>query len=245
MSDQLQHKLSRFEVEPPARIWGAITDAFEDQSSITADKLQHFEAVPKTSVWDQIEQNLDTSSDTQPLKIPVYKRISQPLRYGSAVAILVLVAVAIFFLSNKDVATGNIAQQPTGTPPAQNQSNTVKATTTTSDPARSNQSAGSGKTTRTVNDRQTANSDTENEASTSQKTASERYLTVATEEGTSVRLSKKVFPVFDCAEHSTAIKRFQCKENIEALQKMASSLASPSGDFASLMDMIKTLEENR
>ena len=245
MSNQLQHRLFHFEVEPPARMWEAITDALEDQTSSAADKLQQFEAVPKAAVWDKIEENLNVTTDTQPHQIPSYKRLSKPLRYGSAVAILVLVAVAIFLFTNKDMASGNLAQQPGGTLPAQNQSNTVKASTTTPKPDRSSQSTGSGKGNGTRVDRQTYNSDSENETSTTQKAASERYLTVATEEGTSVRLSKKVFPVFDCAEHSTAIKRFQCKENIEALQKMASSLASPSGDFASLMDMIKTLEENR
>jgi hypothetical protein len=245
MNNQLQHRLSNLEVDPTTGMWDAITDALEDQTSATAGKLQHFEAAPKAHLWQQIEKDLDTDSETQTHKIPAYKRLEQPLRYGGAVAILVLVAATIVFLLNKETTPGKFAQQPTITLPSQKQPHSGKATDPLSNSSKASPSAASGKASVSNNNEHTPGDEAEDEKGSAQRSTSSRYLTVATEEGTPIRLSKKVFPVFDCAEHSTAIKRHQCKENIEALQKMASSLASPSGDFASLMDMIKTLEENR
>ncbi|HYH13671.1 MAG TPA: hypothetical protein VD794_00530, partial [Flavisolibacter sp.] len=84
-----------------------------------------------------------------------------------------------------------------------------------------------------------------NLANTLTSTTTKRYKVVAKEDGKLVRLSQKAFAVFDCAVKATANKNIRCKENIESMQeKMATSVISPTGDFAGLIDMIKTLEEN-
>jgi hypothetical protein len=78
------------------------------------------------------------------------------------------------------------------------------------------------------------------------KKESGRYLTMANDNGKKVRLSKKVASVFDCADNAASSKSIRCKESIESLQqKMSASLVSPSGDFSGLIDMIKSLEENK
>src|SRR5215204_3539336 len=104
MSNQLQHKLAHLEVEPPARLWDAITDALEDQTSAAAGKLQHFEAVPKAQLWEQIESGLDAIPEAQQHKIKAPRRIPQALRYVGAAAILFMVAATVIFLLNEDTA---------------------------------------------------------------------------------------------------------------------------------------------
>jgi hypothetical protein len=246
MSDRLQHKLAHYEVKPPAATWSAIVDALEDQSSALAGRLQNLEMSPPAHLWQQIEGELDAEIKTPSPNISLYRRLAKPLRYGAAVAILALVAISVTLLLNKNSVSSELAQQPAmnrpveseAAPTIESKTETVRSQSQLAQPIENKES--SAKTERPALSAE--NADIEKPT---QQPVDHRYLTVATETGTPVRLSKKVYAVFDCAEHSTTLQRHQCKKNIESLQKMASSLASPSGDFASLMDMIKTLEENR
>lgn len=249
MSSQLQHRLLQLEVEPPAGLWDAISDALDEQSAPAAEKLRSFEAIPPPQIWQQLEAELDTAAEVPARTVPFYRRYATALRYGSAVAVLLLVAVTITLLVNNSGASSKVARQSSASQPA------AKATAPAEGEASLRQSEADQEETSPsrVNEPEEKSYDDETSspdenlpvAKAPQRSFSSRYLTVATEAGKPVRLSKKVYPVFDCAEHSSTLERFQCQENIEALQKMASSLASPSGDFASLIDMIKTLEENR
>ena len=68
---------------------------------------------------------------------------------------------------------------------------------------------------------------------------------MANDKGKVVRLSKKVIPVFNCADNYKSSNNLACKENIELLQhKMATSLISASADFGGLVDLLKDLKEN-
>lgn len=230
-------------------MWDAISDALDEQSTPAAEKLRAFEAAPAPQLWQQIASELDTAEDAPTPALPFYRRYAKAFRYGSAAAVLLLVALTITLLVNNNGDKQKVARQSaTSQPSGQNLQPaapevTVHATEEPTSAQVRRKSTVSGDYT----DRKAVTS-TDNETAVAKATSrppSSRYLTVATETGTAVRLSKKVYPVFDCAEHSSTFERFQCQENIEALQKMASSLASPSGDFASLIDMIKTLEENR
>lgn len=230
-------------------MWDAISDALDTQSTPAAEKLRAFEAAPAPRLWQQIADGLNTTEAAPAKTIPFYQRYAKPLRYGSAAAVLLLVAVTITLLVNNSGDTNKIAQQPATT----KQSGKTPQLATQEATIRASEAPGQAQARKQAKDREESTisrtpSSTDNNAAVAKTTprpAGGRYLTVASETGKPVRLSKKVYPVFDCAEHSSAFERFQCQENIESLQKMASSLASPSGDFASLMDMIKTLEENR
>lgn len=249
MSNQLQHRLFHFEVEPPAATWDAISEALDEQTTPAAEKLRDFEAAPAPQLWQQIASSLDATDEAPAPAIPFYRRYGKALRYGSAAAVLLLVAFTLTFLVGKSGDSQKVAQQPTTSQPSEQtpQPNTPEVTVRASEEPNRSPLRRKSTVAGDLTDRE-AGTSTENETSVAKAAARPspgRYLTVATETGKAVRLSKKVYPVFDCAEHSSAFERFQCQENIEALQKMASSLASPSGDFASLIDMIKTLEENR
>ena len=249
MSNQLQHRLLQFEVEPPAATWDAISDALDEQTTPAAEKLRAFEAAPAPRLWQQIESGLEGADDDAAPAIPFYRRYAKALRYGSAAAVLLLVALTITFLVNNNSNTSKVAQQSATVQPSRQTPRTAppEATVRASDEPNGAQEHYQRTAPGHQAERGTLTSPTDETAvaKADPRPASGRYMTVANETGKAVRLSKKVYPVFDCAEHSSALERFQCQENIEALQKMASSLASPSGDFASLIDMIKTLEENR
>jgi hypothetical protein len=64
--------------------------------------------------------------------------------------------------------------------------------------------------------------------------------------GKTLRVSKKLYAVFDCADNATALNSKRCKENIQTLQrKMAAAVVTPTNDFTSVIDMIKTLEKEQ
>jgi hypothetical protein len=246
MSDRFQQKLAHYEVAPPPGTWSAIVDALEDQSSAVSSKLQNLEEPPPARLWQHIEDELDTDRDIQPQNIPLHKRFAKPLRYGSAVAILVLVAVTITLLLQKDTQSDQLAQQPTLSLPARDKAaSTTESGTVSEDSQQQPVQSVDNTEPEAQTDESPLSADNPPTEKTTHRPNDHRYLTVATETGTPVRFSKKIYPVFDCAEHSTDQKRHQCKKNIEYMQKMASSMSYPSGDFASLIDMIKTLEENR
>lgn len=230
-------------------MWDAISDALDEQTTRAAEKLRAFEAAPAPQLWQVIASEIDAAEDAPSRTIPFYKRYTTALRYAGAAAILVLVALTITYLVYNSSDSRKVARQPSVSVPTGKAPQPASGEVTvrqTEDPDRVPEHRQKSK--QEINtDRRTATAtgDKPSVASANPRPAPGRYMTVATETGKPVRLSRKVYPVFDCAEHSAAFERFQCQENIEALQKMASSLASPSGDFASLIDMIKTLEENR
>ena len=241
MSNQLQHRLLNIEVEPPAKMWDAINEALNDQNSIVADKLLHFEQTPKAHLWENINQELDHITDVDkvvPSSIPFYKRYARPLRYGSAVAILAFLAITISLLLNKGAVSNELTQQSTV-------SNTTNTVARASKPSVYTETNKKDKDQLSPSSESQTNSIADFEEIVIPASTTTRYMTVASETGKPVRLSKKAYEVFNCAENSQAALAYRCKENITSLQqKAASAFASPSGDFASLMDMIKELEEN-
>jgi hypothetical protein len=65
-----------------------------------------------------------------------------------------------------------------------------------------------------------------------------RYMIATTSAGKVVRLPKKAYSDYVCAE---AYKNYQCKEKIASIQsKMAASVAT---DFTEFMDLLKKLQE--
>ncbi|MFN2457447.1 MAG: hypothetical protein ABR502_04525 [Chitinophagaceae bacterium] len=152
-------------------------------------------------------------------------------KYISAAAILILLATGVTYLfisrSNSDVAQ-NSSHSKTDSPVVK-PSLVIPDTQAITSPNNSQENNDISKSDNGVNSKLYA-----------------RYTTYTNENGNTVRLSKKLYPVFDCADKSTALSNKRCKENIQSLQrKMASSAISPSNDFASIIDMIKSLEKEQ
>jgi hypothetical protein len=237
MSSQLQDKLQQFEAMPPKDLWLAIEERLEVIDNNLQERLSTFEATPPSGAWSQIEAGLSTASTQKKATI----LNTSWFRYAAAAVVLGIIALTVFTLAF-DQPKNTIAQQPvspdltnstTATPSITKANNTP-----TSEPIHSN----TGNTANTVNSTLKTTSLSNTLASTTTK----RYKVVAKEDGKLVRLSQKALAVFDCAIKSTANTSERCKENIQNMQeKMATSIISPTADFAGLIDMIKTLEENK
>ena len=235
MSSQQPHKLLQFEAKPPTEMWAAIEAELDQRTTLpTLEKLATFEAAPPAHVWRQIERSM--ASIPAPEKVVSFKKYGW-VRYAAAAVILMAVAFTVitFGLQKEDkkLATQQGSNNTTAGPSDKTAVNTNKV----------NKDQGVTQPASPLSNTQSTRETEDTKKKTT--TPFKRYMTVAMDNGETVRLSKKVLPVFECADNATASIRKRCKENIENLQqKMASSLASPTTDFAGLIDMIKTLEEN-
>jgi hypothetical protein len=237
MSSQLQHKFQQFEATPPNDTWRAIEERLDDPSYSLQERLHDYEATPPFTAWNNIAAKLGKHSIHNANTRPIYQ--TKWFRVAAAAVILGGIALGILnYGVNKPSAT--IAQQPLV---KQAQSSTVasKTPTTTSTTTTSKQTAKSIIPIKEESISVATSTSTKENPSTITK----HYKVVATEDGQMVRLSQKAYAVFDCAVKGAAQKSSTCKENIQTMQaKMASSLVSPTTDFAGLIDMIKSLEEN-
>lgn len=238
MSNTPEHKLYHFEVEPSAKNWEAINNALDDQDTSFAKKLYNFEQLPPEKTWKEILPALENLKDTQNSQVTsLPNRFSKTYKYLAAASVFIIASIAVvFFLKKDDVSNDEVVQSATSV--QKNGSIAQPETTATAITTQPIEQAPGNKNQKI---------DVENKngtLSTNRQIAS-RYVTMADDEGHEVRLSKKAYNVFNCAENTAAINYERCKENIQSMQqKMSASLLSPAGDFAGLIDMIKTLEEN-
>ena len=100
MSNQIQNKLSQFEVQPPEGVWNRVANALDDiVLAHTGEMLANIEVEPNKDVWNTIQRQLDGA---RPAKvIPFHKKYARPLKYGSAVAIFVIIALVTNLLISK------------------------------------------------------------------------------------------------------------------------------------------------
>lgn len=242
MNSEFKDKLINYEERPPQGIWPAIEAALDDNSvpSSLSERLFQFEEKPSEKIWTEIEKTIGPQQEAELKNLPV--RYHKILRFSVAAAVLVAVAIGIrFFTMGKP--TDEVAYTVKVSTPQKTPAPAIPDTFQNEQPEKNIKKESKVEVSKT--EAPGGSSEISAEERKPVQNISPRYLTVADEKGKVVRLSKKVLPVFDCAgKTASAINR--CKENIQLLQqKMASSLVSPSGDFAGLMDMIKTLEEKQ
>jgi hypothetical protein len=221
MSNHFQNKLLKYEVDPPKTVWDNINSSL-DEELMGMRKLYNFEQQPSPFIWDKLVNQLNADSASGKI-IPFFKRYHKPLRYLGAASIITIVAITVALFVNKDAVSDELVYHPVS------KENPTKLLKLNEDIPENN--------IKKTND--------QNQDAANSFTKNSRYLTVANQKGNIVRLSQKALRVFNCAENIAAVNNSRCKENIQSLQqKMATSLVSPSGDFAGLIDMIKSLEEN-
>jgi hypothetical protein len=225
MSEVVKYKLENFESQPSARVWEAIASQLDEDHPQLREKLFAYSAEPPTTTWNNISEKLNAPAPVLPLQ----KNRTRFFKYSLvAAAVILAVIVTTVLINNRrrdDIALeSNPPLNGTGIPKDSNR-NIIAAKPDT------NKSAIPQDQIATVPDRPEKNA---------------RYLTVAHDDGTKVRLSKKVYPVINCAQQTASSISSKCRESIKALQeKMATSVNAASTDFGGLMDMLKDLEENR
>jgi len=241
MSNEFQNRLKNYEATPSDKVWPAIEEALDEQKQPHFQKLFDYEQEPNADIWNMIESCLDEESTKASNVFPLKKKNKNRFAYLMAAAVLLLVVVGITYLAtNKSSKELAVNQQktdsatPSGT--IKNSQKNSEANSLMSPQEKNNaalkQAIEEGKTENTV-------------ALNTAKITANRYTTMENEKGKVVRLSKKVIPVFDCADNLNANNNSSCKENIQNLQhKMATSFISTSADFGGLIDMLKDLKEN-
>ncbi len=240
MSNDLQHKLYNYEVTPSQEIWLALEKELEQSSSEPFKKLFGYEEQPSVHNWNKIQMQLNAAPESTAKVVFIKSRTKNVWKVGVAAAILILALFGVnYFFSqkndghlsvrnDKDVVSSGIRNSTIDikSKPIENEANTAKEERAKNNIA--DESKGNF-TTSQSNNKITAN----------------RYTTMANDKGKVVRLSKKVIPVFNCADNYKSSNNLACKENIELLQhKMATSLISASADFGGLVDLLKDLKEN-
>jgi len=253
MSSNVQKKLVEFSETPPASAWEGIVAALEGVPAY-AQKLQTYETAPPAGVWDKVALQLTAPpAKIIPLRTKLFK-------YAIAAAVLVAVAAgSIFYLTH---TTGpNLAGQSNKTS-TEIQKNTLANTEL---PSKTTSGQNQENTTENSNDLN-ANAITEStllpfasrvhigkwhrmparqlkikpeEKNIINTALADRYMIATTSAGTVVRLPKKAYSAYACAD---AYGDTYCKEKIASIQsKMA---ASVSTDFTDLMDLLKNLQDN-
>ncbi len=232
MNDQLQQRLLNFTAEPPGQVWDAVRSELDQQMPGISHKLSEYGTQPPKQLWEKIESGLEKPSVFS--VIPFYRKRAAKLM----AAAVILLAV---FLGVRSMVNFSGQEKPITSFENNIQEEAVRSTI---DSPTEHSDVDETKATRT----------TTVERNPSKKAVSasvaslnkNRYITVSNEDGRQVRLSKKIVPVFDCAGDKIKVKGMRCREDIKSLQeKIGSSFTSPSADFAGLIDMLKSLEENR
>jgi negative regulator of sigma E activity len=254
MNSDIQQKLFNYTEAPPTAAWDSIAAALEQEPAY-AQKLYAFEVAPPEKTWENVAARLATpEKGVIPLRTKFFK-------YAIAAAVLgVIAAGSIFYLKNGTAP--NLATQPQhnasdgqdkntlfdkgaqsggGTDAAQNDVTIEDGMASAVETRISNQAlvqfspgvrmAKNRPATRhiTIKPEIRAVIDTE---------VANRYMIATTANGQAVRLPKKAYSDYACAD---AYANGYCRERISSIQnQMAASVAT---DFTEFMDLLKKLQE--
>lgn len=252
MSSDVQHRLFNYSSEPPAGAWNGIVAALEETPPF-ARKLYQFEKEPPAAVWQKIALQLNT-----PETRIVPLRPAKLFKYAIAAAVLVAIAAgSIFYLKNSNApkladqpqnsaADPNIntlldtqlqAGEKTALPQEETGNNTIAANESTflqnaivhfsSRVHIAKKGIAAREIMITPKAKNIINTELSN-----------RYMIATTAAGNAVRLPKKAYSDYACAD---VFANKHCKEKIASIQsKMA---ASVSTDFTDFIDLLKKLQD--
>lgn len=257
MSSQLQHKLLRYEVQPPDGVWNKIAASLDENVSFTlSKKLDQYKEEPSRSVWQNISSQLDHSVFEKAKVVPFYVRYRKPLKYSGAVAIFIFLAVLTsLFVSRKTesdlpprgIANVNTTKKNTSKPSEISKgNNTVAQSTEKNKPEhRITKSKASG-----VRQEELHNpaflpfenffpQQAERNKIISSSVSSDKYMIYSDGNGNVVRLPKKIFNAFACPADDVI-----CKQRLRQLKEKFAASAMTT-DFTGLLQILKSLQENQ
>ena len=261
MSNQIQHKLSNYEVDPPAKAWEGIEAALDSGLQITfADKLYSFEQAPPVTTWQRISSQLGLDVKKPARVIPFFIKYSKPLKYSAAVAAFVIIAVLTsLFISKKTVSdsivtnilpsiqktiTDSIQPIENNLPPkqisiarlnTQKRSGHIRLST-----MKSNMWLGPEKLlVSNASVEKVVPQYAERTTAINYSSSDDKYMIYSEGDGNAVRLPKKLFDAFACNTD-----RITCKQKLKKLQEQVAASAMKT-DFTGILDMLNKLEENQ
>jgi hypothetical protein len=266
--NSLKHKMTSYEVIPPADVWDKITASL-DESEIGKKfptKLHDMQMNPPAAAWINIEAEL---SGAEAPVVPIRKSISPFVKYAAAAVLIGILTISYFQYfrltkaSTQSNTTDIASVKPDATPALPSVPDERDRVVTTSpnettpenkeviarvdQPARNMQN-------RSINRRPVAASypfaDVSDYAGDplyayaeySVPDMADRYIMLLTPEGNIIRMSKKLGNLVCCV--SGEEQDAECKSQLKKWQeKLATSPAAP-GNFLDIVNMVNSLDDN-
>jgi len=251
---KVQQKLKDFEVEPPELLWGKISTALDAGQTLPHEKrLYQLELSPPAVNWDRISQALDR----QKIAVtPSIKGRRYLYRYLSAAAVLIIIIVSASKYLNRATPAVEIAS-PLEIPAQKNEIFVPaiklpqeKQTTEYESPTVAMKAASASET----NKRRVAskmpllkiersssfagNLLNQKHSATFKSDLLERYIVFSKQSGETVRLPRKWFSFFNCADYAE-----DCKQKIKtAQQQIAAPDLMAATDFTGVLDLLQTMK---
>lgn len=255
MSSQLQNKFLHYEVPPPEGVWNKIAASLHENVSLTlSEKLYQYEENPSPVAWQNIVTQLDQPGVEKTKVVPFYIRYRRPLKYSSAVAIFIFLAVLTTLLISKKteselpaggVVQNNLINKDSSKTPGDSEENNSSIQKENNKPEQT--IAKSKVSKRRQEENETSFSFIENflprQAERNEVVNSsidtDKYMIYSDEDGNVVRLPKKIFSAFACPSEDMI-----CRQKLQQLrEKFAASATTP--DFTGLLQILKSLQENQ
>jgi hypothetical protein len=264
----LKHKMTSYEVVPPAGVWDKIAASLDESGSghTFPSKLHDMQVNPPAAAWINIEAEL---TGAEAPVIPIRKRTSPILRYAAAAIVIGILATAVFMYSGRTGGSSQpntadmVSVKPDATPAVPSAPDERDRVVTTSPnetspenkqiiaqadlPARNLQNRSIRRTTAVASYPYAEASDYAGNplyayADYSLPDLADRYIMLMTPEGNIIRMSKKLGNLVCCV--SGEEQDADCKSQLKKWQeKLASSPAAP-GNFLDIVNMVNSLDDN-
>ena len=253
MNAEFKHKLFNYSEAPPGTAWEGIAAALDEQPDY-ARKLQQYQPTPPADAWNKIAQHLDApKAAVLPLRTKLFK-------YAIAVAVLGLIAAGSLLYMQSNTGP-NLANGPQQAPSTDITKEALLETKEQTGFAETDNEMSSDNNADVTDENGTEskavvqfasrvriamrNPDAQ-PADITPKAKNvidielpNRYMIATTAGGKAVRLPKKAYSAYACADAYTDAS---CRERIASIQnKMAASVAT---DFTEFVDLLKKLQEN-
>jgi hypothetical protein len=265
----LKHKMTNYEVVPPAQAWDNIAASLDESESGQSfpSRLHDMQVNPPAAAWINIENEL---TGAEAPVIPLKKRSNPFVRYAAAAIVIGILAVAVFRYSGrtngtsdvnptKDIATtqpeksGVIPAPPTekNNLPAINPDEVIidnrAVIAQVEQPSHTAEHRSIHRASAVSNYPSGDASDYAGNplyayADYTLPDVADRYIMLMTPQGTIIRMSKKLGNLVCCV--SGEEQDADCKSQLKKWQeKLASSPAAP-GNFLDIVNMVNSLDDN-
>ena len=265
----LKHKMTNYEVVPPAQVWDNIAASLDESESGQSfpSRLHDMQVNPPAAAWINIENEL---SGAEAPVIPMKKRVAPWIKYAAAAVLIGILGISYFQYyhltkgSSQVNSPTNIASaEPKKSdvvpaPPTENNNlpgvNTDETTTDNRAVIAQIEQPSHNPEHRSTHRASAVTSYASNDASDyagnplyayadyTLPDVADRYIMLMTPQGTIIRMSKKLGNLVCCV--SGEEQDADCKSQLKKWQeKLAASPAAP-GNFLDIVNMVNSLDDN-
>lgn len=264
----LKHKMTNYEVVPPARVWDNIAASLDESELAQSfpSRLHEMQVNPPAAAWINIENEL---TGAEAPVVPLKKSSNPFIRYAAAAVVIGVLATAVFRFSNRTSGTTEVnpknitatkPKEPGVVPVVPNERtnvppiNTDEIITDNRAVIAQIEQPSHNAEHRSIHRASAVTSYPPGDASDyagnplyayadySMPDVADRYIMLMTPQGTIIRMSKKLGNLVCCV--SGEEQDADCKSQLKKWQeKLASSPAAP-GNFLDIVNMVNSLDDN-